>query len=495
MKKFLAWLLLAAMMLSLAACSNTPADDDDANDTTPSQIEEESTEPVETEPEVTPPSFPDTNMEGKTFNVFTPSWYGYTPLDIVDIQIEESTGESLNDAAYERNLYMEEKYNCKVAAMVQDQGQTAAIIMRANRSGDGSLDWVLAHGCNFATLVTMGTLIELDDVPNVDYTNPWWNQESYESLSILNKHFGVASDLTTHDELGTWVVYFNKNIRDEYQLENPYEMVNNGTWTYDNVFTMASKVYDDLNGNGLIDYEDQFGISHSNDTTMGMYNSSGVIFAKNNAEGIPEFTYRDEQSVTKIMSILERLFDQQTCFNIHDGKRMLAGASESQLFLEGRILFLFAGVHNASVLRDMNDEFGILPYPKYDENQAEYLPSTSGLFLTLLVVPKCSPDLANLGIFLEEYAYYGHQYIRPVFYETLLQRKIARDEESLDMLELVFNNLIYDTGNIGNYGNTSYDIVVNLPSNYNSDVASFIERRREVEETSIAKIVNALREE
>jgi len=492
MKKLVAILLVASMLFSIVACANDTTEDNQDTENAVNEggeLAEESTDPVETEPEELKPDLPETDMQGKNFNVLVANW-GYTPLDTIDIWTEDMTGEAINDDAFERNLYMNDTYNCTVSINTMLNGQDTTALQQSIMAEDFAYDFSLSRGMQLASQMTQGLLMDLADIPHVNYDNPWWDSNSYEQLATLGKHFAVTSDLTTSDELAVWSLFFNKQMIDEYSFDNPYALVNDGKWTYDAMFSMASQVSKDLNSDGDMTFEDQFGVSHIRDTTMGMFNGVNVYLAKTNEEGIPALSYTDEESVSKIINILERLYDKNTCFNYHI-RGTNSGKDETQMFIDNQVLFLIGGIYYTAALRNMDTDFGILPYPKYDENQATYSPSTCGIFLTLLVVPKVVENIEWLGTFLEAYAWYGYKYIRPDFYESLLQRKVARDAESLEMLDLIFNNLIYDWGNITNIGGLSLDIIM-LQNMYNSNIASYIKRRGDRDQTAINDLIAAI---
>ena len=462
-----------------------PAETNGGTETAPAVEEEETLPKLDVE---------SADLGGRDFTIITSDWGGYVPLEVTDIVVEEITGEVLNDAAYNRNLYMAENFKVKVVnESYLDYNLQQTALLRAQTSGDTIYDVALIRGWGAQAMLTNGLFCELDSVEHINVDNPWWSRNSYDSLAIAGKHFYAVSDMSTNPMLAVWCVYFNKQMIRDYQLTNPYDMVSEGTWTYDRVFDMAAVVPKDLDGDGKMGCDDQFGISHSNDTTMGMYNSSGVIVAKTDENGVPEFTFMDEVSMTKQLHILDRLYNKEVCYNHHASTMNTKQYDESFPFSEGRILFLFAGVHNASVLRDMEQEFGILPYPKYDDSQANYIPSTSGLFLQLTAIPRINSGTEEIGMLVEAYAKYGFEHLRPAFYETILQRKVARDEESVAMIDYIFGNLYYDIGNVLNLGNMSIDMIT-IVSQYFSNLSSYYTTKMRVAEKYLSKLMDSLEE-
>lgn len=483
MKKRICLLLVAFTLMTLFACANntTPSDTDRG---TPNITSDDFFGSDELRPDL-----PSKDMDGKVFTVLCTSWVNYTPLDITDVFIESSSEDGIESKTYERICYMQEKYSCDVAQHDIVSGQELSTILAANRSGDVPYDFGFIRSQNFAALVTAGSLCELSMIPNIDLEKPWWDKASYDSLSLLGKHFGLTSSLTTNDELATWVAYFNKRMISEFQLEDPYQLVRNKEWIYDKTFQMAQAAANDVNNDGIWNLEDRYGISHIRDILLGVFNSSGIVIAENDSEGIPEFSFTDEGTMTKMIDLLTKFCQTNICINLHNAQY---DKDESTFFMNGGSLFYFSGIYTGNMLRNMDEEYGILPYPMYNEEQTDYISSTSGLFLSLMIVPNGNNDLDNLGLFLEDYAWYGYRYIMPEFYDILLSQKVAYDEESREMLDIVFSSRIFDTGNIGNYGNIAESLIWHS-SSYNKNLSSFIASELPAAQKKIDNLISAVK--
>lgn len=442
-------------------------------------------------PSVASPNLEPKDMGGRTFNIMTVGWFGHAPLDITDITTEELTGESLNDAVYNRILYLEDKYNIIINEINHpDHNAAAERIGRFVMADDPAYDLCFIRSTNFINLVTNRFILDLAEIPIIDISKPWWDSNSYDALSLFGRHYAICSDMTMNDYLAIWAIYFNKDMIQNYGLDDPYALVESGQWTYDRLFDMGRQVTRDLNGDGIMNRHDLFGIHHSNDTVTGMLNCIGINFGGIDSNGYPEFTLDRPENITRMLSLLERLFDQEQVYNFHSRGE---GQGEVCMFSRGQVLFNFSAIHMAPMLRMMEQDFGILPYPKYDENQPNYISSASPLFLTLAVVPITNRDLESTGMIMEDMAYQGYRTIRPAFYDLLLQGRIARDEESLVMLDYLFDNVQYDVGGLLNIGNFSWDFAVTIPNNYDLNITSFIERQRGRIDSSIDAIIEALR--
>jgi len=432
---------------------------------------------------------PAVNMNGKTFRILTAGWYNYPPLSITDLTGEAITGESLDDAVYNRQMYLEEKYNIKIEQFDHAQFWDAdAGLIKTVQANDDAYDLALMRSCSFNSLVTGGTVYDLSEVPTIDLSRPWWDSNSYDSLSLLGKHYGICSDITINDDLAVWCVFFNKNMIQDYSLDNPYNLVKNNQWTCGKLFEMGKSVSKDLNGDGIRNKNDMYGINHINDSVIGMLNCVGVNIGELDGGGNIVFTMDRENNMIKILNILTNLFDLENVYNLHArGESVENGAMLSQ----GQALFDLSAIQVAPALRMMEQDFGILPYPKYDETQKDYMSSVSPLYLAVSVIPITNSNLENTGVIMEEMAYQGYKNIRPAFYDILLEGKIARDDESLEMLDFIFNNVVYDVGAMWNIGNFSWDFVT-VSQDYNLNIASFIEARKDKIQGDIDKIMEEL---
>jgi hypothetical protein len=136
----------------------------------------------------------------------------------------------------------------------------------------------------------------------------------------------------------------------------------------------------------------------------------------------------------------------------------------------------------------MDTEFGIVPYPKYDTAQPEYLPNTAGVFLSVVTVPSTNTDIENTGLFLEAFAYDGSRSVVPAFYENILKGKVARDDESVDMLEYIFGNIHYDTGNLFDLGGFVGHLT-GMSGREDTNVASMLERNIPALERAIERLL------
>ena len=448
MKKTLALTLAILMLLTLiTACSDNTAGGD-SKETTLATGE---TTAAETAPPYTL-DVPDVDMEGKNFNFLGQDWWGYAPLAITDIVAEELNGDLLNDAVYNRNLLVEQKFNCTVTSYHLDSVDDGyKMLMNSIMAGDNTYDIAFQRGVNYNKLLLSKGFTELTNIPYLNFDNPWWDSTSFDELAINNRRYVVMSDMTMNNYLSIFCIYFNKDMVTDFGMENPYALVNEGNWTLDKFYQMAEQVPADLDGNDVRDTKDRYGFTYVIDMPEGLLNAAGVRLATLDKEGIPNITGIDESSISKMQKVYQVFEDMDVSLNCHK-RSSQAFIDETGMFMNNQVLFSLGGIYYAPEMRQMESDFGIIPYPKYDTKQEKYNIPFLGATVTYVTVPVTNPDLENTGIFMEYYAYLGYTELLPALYEKLLLGKVARDEDSSAMLDYIFSNSFFDTGMICDFG-------------------------------------------
>ncbi len=489
--------LTLAMLLTLPSCSGGQTESEGAGESAPAETTAAQTQTeTQAETQTQAPNLPQVDMGGETYNIFSQGWAKYAPLDVVDIYVEETTGEILNDAAYNRLVRIMETYNCQITQTYDAAGnQGIATITKAVTAGDDAYSIALARSNQYNAFLTGSLLTDLADVPHLQLDAPYYDRQSYDALSLLGKHYGIVSNLSTNVYQLIFCGYFNKAMMADYDLGNLYETVRNGEWTLDTLNEMIGVVSSDLDGNGTFDWQDQYGMTYILDVYEGMLNASGVTLAASTSDGI-EALYADEAAITRMQKLSEIFNKQDQTFNVHT--RDVGGKSRNELevgiFIEGRTLFSFAGIYYATQFRDMEDDFGIIPYPKYDTAQADYISPLFSNVFPITVIPRSNVRLDNTGILLEELSYEGYTELLPVLYDTILTGKCARDEDSVETLDIIFSNTAYDIGMLFDFGKVRTKLREQFAA-YKSEFASLFAGLHNAFETNVADLMDAVSED
>ena len=304
---------------------------------------------------------------------------------------EELTGEGINDAIYNRNLSIGERFNVKIVGDMDasDAGKLTSMVKAADSTYDAAFLMTSSAGSNAQN----GDFLDITALPDIDITKPYWDQSCIHDLSIGGKVYFMTGDISTIDKKATWILMFNKNLVTSFDLESPYTLVNEGKWTVDKFREMSADVSTDLNGDGTMDQADQYGLATTPDTVYGLFYSCGGRFVEKDADDLPVFSV----DVDKCSSILEKTGAIMSDRNATLLSSLIKGEENpivtiQNCFIEGRSLFYGEVMFHVNRLREMADDFGIIPMPKYDEAQEHYITYTNPAGL-MLVIPKTTADV------------------------------------------------------------------------------------------------------
>lgn len=140
----------------------------------------------------------------------------------------------------------------------------------------------------------------------------------------------------------------------------------------------------------------------------------------------------------------------------------------------GTTLFASAMIETGiNYLRNSDNDYGIIPYPKWDEKQSDYITIVDGGF-TILAIPKTVVDTKKSGIIAEALCAETYKNVIPVYYDIAIKEKGARDEESLEMIDFIMSKRVYDFGYVydNNYSGFGFCIEKMVQDN-NPNFASY----------------------
>jgi hypothetical protein len=156
-----------------------------------------------------------------------------------------------------------------------------------------------------ANLVTQGLFYDLKQLPHIDLEKPWWDQNSVKSLSIDNKLYLVATDININDKDATAAVAFNKQLAENYKLDDLYQAVRDGKWTYDYMMSTYANVSTDLDGNSVMDKNDLYGFLGKNDVISAFFHGSGGRYVDKGPDDIPYLSFMTDRNVSATQKLAE----------------------------------------------------------------------------------------------------------------------------------------------------------------------------------------------
>ena len=382
---------------------------------------------------------PDNKYDGVAVNILM------GPFAWFDMYVPDGeTGETMNDAVYLRNRIVEERLGVELNVIFTGDefggDRAAPMLINAIKAGDNIYDIYMPSQVSMLSAVREGYIAEFDKLSWVDLEKPWWDDHVTEHLNFGNKvYFGVSD--TNFTNLGhTNLMLFNKNLFGKENIPYPYDLVRSGDWTFDAFAKIVRDGRRDLDGDGSYDIkDDQFGFSGWH-WAVGpdLYTGMGGILVVKGADGMPELTLATQKSFDIFERIVAVFNEYGGYYN--DGRVTYAGLEvfmvHRQSFIDGRTLMIDERPIYLDFYRGMQDDFGIIPHPKYDSYQENYLQLVSSVG-TYTGVPVICKDFELASAVLEALAAESYRSVMPKYYETRLQIKLVRDDESADMIDII----------------------------------------------------------
>lgn len=377
------------------------------------------------------------DYDGYTFRAADISTGTPDPVTII-FDVAEQTGEAVYDAIYTRNRAIEAKYNILLEG--ESYGtweQTLTLLKNTVNSGDNAYDNIMILGRDALTSALDGYMLTVNQLPNLDISNEWYSQLVNDQVTLEDTPLFAFSETCLHMYTASECIYFNKRLLEQYNLGDLYSLVRDNKWTFSELISMAKTATADLDGNGSFDANDQYGIStedfHFYST---FWISGGTKMIDKNEEGTLYYAALEDERFTDVMTYVLDAFNGQDCvYNQGWG-----------LFTNNNVLFSLTLLSCANTFRSMEDEYGLVPFPMYNEDQGEYYSRVCDGWL--YVVPSSCQDAERTSMIMEALACASHQYVWPVYAETAMNYKNLRDEESIEMLDIVRKTVTLDYGDV-----------------------------------------------
>ena len=419
------------------------------------------------------------NFNGKTISLLTVEGDGNI-YSAYEFATNETDGSKIKDAVFNRTQKLKEDYGINLE-VAYDPTPTASY-KNSIHAGDNTHQLISDSMLGMMNLGNDGHLHNLNNVPNLNLSKEWWDQSVIDDLSLAGKRYFLAGDFMISDKNATWCCFFNKDLIDEYALENPYELVKSDEWTIDKLYEMAKVVSEGNKGLSEVTWENgTFGLlTQTYDAIASMVSFNQKMITKDSND-YPELNIQNEATYDKFTKIYDVIMDKNTSLVIE-----FSGAGEGleiyengpKVFLSGRALFTYNRLQYVQDIMDSNADFkyGSLPMPKYDINQDEYYTTCTVYWAQVVSIPITVPEeeLDAVGYLLEVMGYYGKELVKPAYYDETIKLQKMDDQESEEMLDIIFANRIFDWATL--YDNSSaLQLYTNILISRNNTIASSIE--------------------
>lgn len=457
MKKKLSLLLALLMAASTLSCANDTVETEET-ETTPSQESESTVPEKETTPYIND-SLDEQNFNGYEFRIHQSRAAGeYVVAD-------EYTGVPVNDVLFESKCNVENRFNVKITLFEDMTDTTAALeqIRKSINASDNAFDITIGPDFNTFTLGQQGYLYNLYDIEQFDFNMPWWTPDALENLTINGMLFSASNYMSYEGLHWTRAVMVNKDIAEKYNIEIPYDMVREGTWTLDALYNHAAMTVDDTNGDGTL--EDGEGIGFTGYSFYTLQVGVGIPVYHNDSEGNLIFDL-DMEKIDKYMEYMNKLTAPSIYVN--------GGNHGADVFNKGKAFLVYCEIgHAYDIFKGSDFYYGFLSTPKLDEYQPDYINCCTdqpwGISAT-----STEEQREIIGYVCEALSCCNYNNALPVYFDSTMKSRIADEPDDAEMLQL-----IRDTRTIGLafaynlHCNNIYELVTENGGNVASTLARY----------------------
>jgi len=480
--RILSMLLALVMLLSFAACSQTPADPADSTDGAGDAAGE--TTPAETTEDPLNDNLPEVTYDGAEFIIWgDPGWEGrwYEPSE--DVEIE---GDIVMEAVVSRNTTVSERFDVTLAYdLPATPGWRDMGAIRQSILGGDTYDLFTGVTLYTVPLSLYGCFINLYNQNHLDFDKPWWAVNIINNLNIGTRYLMASGDFEFPSNTRANLIYFNGNMVEDYQLGNMYDLVSSGDWTFDKMVELGQKVADDVNNDGIYDEQDNYGVCGGWDGWGNQTSTSGYRFIDTNEDGELFLTGLNDT----LLAVCERIYPMTHGANWYYSSYTQGGphneAMANQMFFNDQILFMLAGVGSTGG-QDFREfgAYGLLPVPKFTDDQEEYGANVSAY---VGGIPATANDYETSCIIYSALQAESYKQIRPAYFETALSYKYLNDPKAMDTINLIFENV--HCGFAYNYAQCGLGVNLCLIASTQENPASYFESQQASLEKVLADLV------
>ena len=423
LKKLLISLLALCLAFSLASCGG-----DEAVTTAPAG-----------EQSVGATGLPEYDFGQYEFNILS---VGRGNVCTDDFAYEEDSSNLLDQAIYSRNLEVENLYNVKIKTQWKDttanqrSPEGFQTLMREATSGDTTYDLCVIPGYDVSELAYNGYLTDLNKLPHFDGTATWYDQKAVETFTFGDSLFFTAGDYGINLMDQTYCIAFNKNLAADYGVEDLYSLVKGNKWTLEKMNEIAKSIANpenNLYGN-LYWVDSIYGALNAADRQLVVLDEATLNY---------RLAANDETTINVLRDFYEMVMNESISLKYQHNS---TAKEYVDIFSGNQALFFLTTIGTLADFRDMDTDYGILPYFLYSENQQEYHNTVAPFYMNYMCVPLVVENYQRTSAVMEAIGYYSEHEIIPAYYDKTLNGKYVRDAESSAMLDIIFDTRAYDLG-------------------------------------------------
>ncbi len=484
-KKIAAFLASVLLVSSLAACSDSTSDAD-TSAVTDSDIVTE----VVTEPAVLLYSEQLTSVDynGAEFKIQTSNNVNGMDYYILHNYADAENGEVINDALFRRDLFMEETFNVTMKYTCDDTSsasQMAGKLTKNVMAGDDAYHLIIQdHATVTKTMAQQGAIYPLNYIDTINLDAEYWMPEMNRSSYIGNSLYYPSCMISPRYFGSLYIMMFNRDIARDLDLEDPYQLVNEGKWTFDKMIELGRLAIKDMDGDSKItgDGVDRIGVAFESHEAFIL--GAGFHFVENK-----DNTLVSGLENAKLIEFIQHFTDVFTQTGMYNsGNPNCDGAAVTN---NGVALFDNPCTFSLEEYRDLPYDYGLLPTPKLDESQEDYIGFSQPWINAAPAIPVTvqGETLNMVGTLTDAMVAYGYDYIKPAVYDNVIRLKGTRDEQSALIIDKIFANVAVElscTLWLSSYNSINQVFTTNLGK---TEITSVYAKQQKAIESELSKIM------
>lgn len=460
-------LLVFAMILPMAlACAETTSQEDTtapAVTEAPTATDALTGEVTEEETLFVPSNIPeDLKFEGTVINILH-----RTDSNKNEFFVEDQSGESVNDAVFRKNANVQAQFGITlefygIPGAYEQQKDFVNTCINSLQAGADAYDLFCGYSMTGATLAVEGALQDMTEYPILEFDKPWWPESLISKATINDGIYFASGDIAPSFLYMMYLVVFNKDLFTDFHRLQPndlYDLVYDGKWTIDRLIEFTQGVYLDQDGDNAASESDRYGLVITSVPFDSFYTASDLYTVELDSNG--GFVMSPDLFSQKTVDLLDKV-----CNLLHTSGDAYT-KTDTAHFKEGNSLFIIqAASITANHLTDVDFTYGVLPMPKYNEDQENYRTALSFPY-TMYMISASAPDAEAAAATIELLAYQSYVNVTPAIFEESMKLRYSEQSDDAFMFDKIRENVVIDIGRLltTQLDNMSFSIFRNAVNN------------------------------
>ena len=354
-------------------------------------------------------------------------------------------GDSVERAVYKRNYEVTKRFNATMKVVDKNGGwdqrsEFLSAVRAEAMGGDGGYDLVATHSVYLGWMTVEGLATDMAQLPEMDFSKAWWNQNLYDEININNHVYFMLGDICTTIYEYMQVLYVNEDAFDAYfqsegGVDYLYESIDEGKWTWDMLQRYALAY--GTTGNSEAQ---EYGFITNTHSWRASFVSMDVSPYTRDQNGDLTMESTPPTQLIDAVDFMVSFYSNRDKV-LFNSDWSTSAQVLNPMFCSGTVLFYAQTLGEAKeISKSMKDSYGVVPLPKYDELQEKYYTQCRDTVSAVMIISTSDdPDMA--GVLTEALCMYGHEIVTPEYYENVLMTRYFNDPRHAEMLETIRDGL------------------------------------------------------